>query len=160
MTTQNKLKLVHLDRLFINMIDAETLDIGFKLSCCKSSQEHECGQPNLYVRLLTLCIEKIFDLLQHLNTVFQRHLEIKEHKVDRKKYFLVLRSALNRILDNNFNCVDCFLSVDEKLSFLCQIQLCKNVFQDFDVYQLIVSSYDFLHASVWLLDFGRLLYLL
>lgn len=147
-SSQNKFKLVHLNRLLVHVVNTEPLNVIFELGCRESCQKYEYRLLDGDACLFALLNVEILQLLKNLNTIFQWHLEIKEHVVDWKKKFLTLLTFQYLIEDYSFNCVNRLLSINVKLSFTCQMQLSKNVFQNFYVDQLIVGSYYFLYVCV------------
>ena len=114
---------------------------------CKRCKKHEDRLLN-QTQLLALGLLQrvvIFDLLYHLQPVFARHLEVKQHEVD-WTYGWLVDPVLDRLVDGFFCSVYCILPVLVELTDLGETELYQVIFKNLDVYQLVVSYNQFLSS--------------
>ena len=91
---------------------------------CERSKKHEDRlldqTPARALGLLQRVV--VFDLLQHLEPVFARHLEVKQHEVD-WTYAWLVDPALDCLVDGFFCSVYCILPVNAELTHLSETKL-------------------------------------
>lgn len=143
--TQNKLKLIRLQWFFVYMIHPLQFH-KLKESGCRECCQKYINRLNYFHIILNfiLFLNKLSYLLNNLQPIHSRHLEVQQHYFNRLYlwYFHDLRICYF-VTDSLYCFWKCFFSIIAKLTVISLSKLYKLLFNYLNIYQLIIGNYDF-----------------
>ena len=141
------MQLRFLKRFLENVVGAYAQHMVLKSLCAEGRQNYKerLFQLNLRQPSLRVSVE-LFDLLNHLNSIFHRHLKVKQHQ----SYWLcdTFKIETQRARNYLLSHIDSFLSIHTKGALLDQANFSHLAPQHLNIYEHIISYQNLLHMTV------------
>ena len=122
-----------MERFLVDPGHPNALHVRLKRLRHVGREEHKLGRLQRLASLLAYHLVELLDLLNDLDSIFLRHLEVKKHQFDRTG---VVRCGFQDLSDS----VNRVLPIGQELSLRCQIQVFYLVLYHLKVDQLILRN--------------------